>query len=356
MKNKNINYQILFCLLLVGFYACKSSTNKEHSEKRIITDMAGRKVEIPEKITSIFIDRHSATLVYAFDTAITVNAVFKYNDTEKKYLKPCFYKNKPYVIEGGSDEEIVRLHPDVIFSSQFITKENVDKANQLQERVHIPVIFIDMKINRYKEAFTFVGKLLDKPEKAKELSEFVQRYIDSIPIKATKIPADKKQRVYYAEGIDGLKTDPTGSVHSLLLDSVGVVNVAQVEVLSGKGMTDVSLEQVYVWNPEIILVWSGNFDDMYSYKAIETNPIWKNLSAVKNHKVYQVPWKPFGWIDRPPGVNRIIGYIWLAHLMHPDIYPFDMVKITKEYFQKFFHYSMTDKEAIEILNPQPKIR
>ena len=354
MKNKS-SY-ILICILVIGLYSCKNSTRHNQIAKRVITDMAGRKVEIPEKITSIFIDRHSATLVYAYDTAITVNAVFQYNDTEKKYLKPSFYKDKPYVIEGGSDEEIVRLHPDVIFSSQFITQENIDKANKLQERIHIPVVFIDMNISHYKEAFTFVGQLLGKPEKAKELSEFVHHYVDSIPIKASRIHNAQKQRVYYAEGIDGLKTDPIGSVHSLLLDSVGVMNVAQVEVLSGKGMTDVSMEQVYAWNPEIILVWSGNFDDMYSFKAIETSSLWKNLAAVKNHKVYQVPWRPFGWIDRPPGVNRLIGYVWLAHLMHPDIYPFDMVKITKEYFQKFVHYSMSDKEAMEILNPRPLLQ
>ena len=63
------------------------------------------------------------------------------------------------------------------------------------------------------------------------------------------------QRIYYAEGMKGLNTDPSGSVHSLLIDLAGGVNVAQTDILPGKGMTDVSLEQIYRWNPDLILVW-----------------------------------------------------------------------------------------------------
>jgi iron complex transport system substrate-binding protein len=65
---------------------------------------------------------------------------------------------------------------------------------------------------------------------------------------------------------------------------------------------------------------------------------------------------PFGWIDRPPGINRLMGFIWLSNLLYPDIYNYkDLTGITKEFFLKFHHYNMTDEEALEILNPQPEI-
>jgi len=351
---RQLIYSVLGLLFLV-LCGCSGGKTGSKGGTRIITDMAGRQVEIPDSVRSVFIDRHSATLVYAFDTVMTVNVVFHYNDSEKKYLKKSFYEGKPYVIEEGSDEEIVRLKPDIILYANDLSPQKIDQANKLQAKLHIPVVLVDMRVNRYKEIFRFVGNLLHKQAKAEELAEFVHHYIDSIPAVAGEIPADKRHRVYYAEGDDGLRTDPTGSVHSVLLDSIGVKNVAEVEVLSGKGMTVVSMEQLYVWQPEIILVWSGNFDEMSSYKAVKTSPKWKLLHAVKNNKVYQVPWRPFGWIDRPPGVNRIIGYIWLAHLMYPERFPFDMVKVAKEYFHKFYHYNLSDSEAKELLNPQPKI-
>lgn len=352
MRNPSVYSIVLLLLVLV---ACNGVKNGGKGKARIITDMAGRKVEVPDTIRSVFIDRHSATLIYAFDTAITVNAVFHYNDSEKKYLKKSFYEDKPYVIEAGSEEEMVRLKPDIILYSNTLTPKDIDEANKLQAKLHIPVVLVDMQVNRYKDVFRFVGNLLHKPQKAEELAGFVRQYVDSIPIKAREIPVNLRHTVYYAEGDDGLRTDPAGSVHSLLLDSVGLKNVAQVEVLSGKGMTAVSIEQLYVWQPEIILVWSGNFDDMSSYKTIETSSKWKFLKAVKENKVYQVPWKPFGWIDRPPGVNRIIGYVWLANLMYPKYFPFDMVKVTEEYFSKFYHYKLSDSEARTLLDPQPQI-
>lgn len=347
-------YMLIFALVCLA--GCKPSSQKEKKPMRVITDMAGRKVEIPEKITSIFIDRHSALLVYAFDTVITVNKVFQYNETEKKYLKRSFYENKPYVIEDGADEEIMKLHPDIVLYSQLLTPQNIDKANRLQAKIHIPVVMLDVRIDRYKEIFTFVGGLLGKEDKALELTGFVRKYIDSIPEKAKMIPQKLRHRVYYAEGMNGLQTDPSGSIHSLLLDSVGAVNVAQADVLPEKGMTNVSMEQVYKWNPEIILAWSGNFDGLDSYRTIKTNSVWANIAAVKKHMIYQVPWRPFGWIDRPPGVNRLIGYVWLAHLLYPDVFRFDVNAIAREYFKIFFHYDMSEVEANEILNPQPSIR
>jgi iron complex transport system substrate-binding protein len=114
-------------------------------------------------------------------------------------------------------------------------------------------------------------------------------------------------------------------------------------------MTGVSLEQIYQWNPDIILVWSGNFDGMDSYREIRTSVKWRNLDAVKRNAVYQVPWRPFGWIDRPPGMNRLIGVVWLANLLYPDVFPYDMVAVVKEFFLKFYHYNMSDEEAQKII-------
>lgn len=337
------------------FSSCQYKPGKEKvSATRVITDMAGREVKIPDTIHSVFIDRHSAQMLYAFDTAMTVNRVFNYNETEKKYLKASFYAAKPYVIEGAT-EEIIRLKPDVVIYSQELTKANIEEANVLQAKINIPVILLDMKIDQYKEILIFVGKLLHKPDKANELLAFVKTYIDSIPLKAQAIAERDKKRIYYAEGMKGMKTDPSGSVHSLLIDSVGAKNVATVDLLPGKGMTNVSMEQIYAWNPDIVLVWSGNFDGMDSYKFIKSNAVWSQLRAVKQKQVYQVPWRPFGWIDRPPGINRLIGYIWLSHLLYPDIYKVDMASVTKEFFHKFYHYDMSDKEVLEITDPQPVI-
>ena len=40
--------------------------------------------------------------------------------------------------------------------------------------------------------------------------------------------------------------------------------------------------------------------------------------AVREKRVYLSPTAPFGWIDRPPSLNRVIGLKWLAGLFYPE--------------------------------------
>jgi iron complex transport system substrate-binding protein len=356
MTSKQRLHTIVFCLsvaaLTLFISGCGRSSRTAKGEHRTITDMAGRKVEIPVRIDGVFIGRHTVHALYAFDTAITVNNVFRYSETEKKYLKPSFYEGKPYALEDAS-EEIVRLAPDIILFADFLTPGNIEQADNLQKKLQIPVVLMDNDILNYKNMLAFLGDLLHKKEKADELIAFIETYIDPMLEKAKTIPDGQKKRIYYAEGMKGLNTDPSGSVHSLLIDLTGGVNVAKTDILQGKGMTGVSLEQIYRWNPDLILVWSGNFDGMDSYREIRSSTAWQNLKAVKQNAVYQVPWRPFGWIDRPPGINRIIGAVWLANLLYPDLFQYDMTAVAKEFFLKFCHYSMSDEEIREILNIQP---
>lgn len=315
--------------------------------------MAGRSHRIPAKIERVYAGRHPIHAIYAFDTVCTVNNVFRYTETEKKYLKPSFYEGKPYALEDAA-EEIIRLRPDIILLADYLTPENIERADRLQEKVQLPVVLADNDFLKYTEILTFMGELFDNHERAAELCTFIAEYVNPVMEKAKTIAADRRKRIYYAEGMKGLNTDPQGSVHSLLINLCGGVNIAITDLLAGKGMTSVSMEQILAWNPDVVLVWSGNFDSLDSYREIMTSDVWAQLDAVKNGEVYQVPWRPFGWIDRPPGMNRLIGLIWLANILYPDEFQYDTNSIAKEFFIKFWHYEMSDEEIKEIMNPKYK--
>ena len=351
-------FPILIAFLLS---ACDNTPKKQANtaEKVTITDMAGRKVSVPKQIKHAFIDRSSVHLIYALDTLLPVNRVFNYNESEKKYLKKGFYEGKPYVT-GSPIEEIIKLHPDVILFTVSLQNDTerakeTEKANALQRKTKIPVVLFSGEFQQYTEAISLLGTLLHKEEKAKELNAFIEKYCYSIPKIVATIPANERKTIYYAEGMNGLQTEPPTSLHSYLINYTGGKNIAEVELLPGKGKTNVSIEQIYNWNPDMILVWSGNFDDLYSYKAIRQEKIWQQLRAVKENQVYQVPWRPFGWIDRPPGLGRVMGSIWLASLTYPNYFKADLVPITQEFFKKFYHYDMDYIETRDIISAQPDI-
>ena len=338
------------CLLVIMLVAFKSYTFSQ-SKTRIITDLGGRKVEIPSKINTVFVDKHCAMLVYSVAPEMAVNYVFKVSDAAKQYLPKDYYENKPYT--DGAAEEIIKLHPDIVFMADELSPLIIDKANKMQAKVNIPVVLLEMNMFKYKEDLAFMGDILGKQKEANVISDFVKTYLDKIQELAKQIPEKDKLKIYYAEGPNGLNTDPSGSKHSQIIDFVGATNVAKVGIVPGMGMSQASMEQVLIWQPEIILVWTGNAEHLVTYNYVTTDPLWSKIDAVKKNQVYQIPWLPFGWFDRPPGTNRIIGCIWTANLLYPNIYKFDMVKVTQEYFQKFYHFNLSEADAKKLLNPKP---
>ncbi len=78
---------------------------------------------------------------------------------------------------------------------------------------------------------------------------------------------------------------------------MGAVNVAGG--VRG-GLATVSLEQVLVWNPEVIITIDQDFAAI-----VRNDPSWAAVSAVREGRVHLSPKMPFGWVDFPPAVNRL---------------------------------------------------
>ena len=56
--------------------------------------------------------------------------------------------------------------------------------------------------------------------------------------------------------------------------------------------------------------------------------VWQNpygrACRRAQRRVHLSPQLPFGWVDYPPGVNRLIGPWWLANLVYPQLFPDDL--------------------------------
>ena len=164
--------------------------------------------------------------------------------------------------------------------------------------------------------------------------------------KADSLPESEKKTVYYAEGDDGLQTNPSHSAHGQLIDIVGGINVADAANQGNTtGGIQVSMEQVISWNPDIIITTDPEF-----YAKVYDDPNWAQIKAVQNKEVYLSPQSPFKWFDRPVGANMIIGVPWTAKVIYPELYQdIDMVEATKEFYSNFYHIDLSDGEAKQML-------
>ncbi|RKD90396.1 ABC transporter substrate-binding protein [Mangrovibacterium diazotrophicum] len=341
--------QLLWALLLF----C-SALQVQAAGSRIVTDMQGRAVEVPENVESVFTDRFASLIVFALDPDLLCNYTFPVGELAKQYISPAYMSGKVY--SRNSDEEILKQKPDVIILGNMTGSDDPD---ELQERLKIPVLMINFRLNDYPRTFQFLGELLHREEKASPILQFLDDYIVSLNRKFSKIPEDKKPRVYYAEGMKGLNTEPSNSFHSQVIDYLGATNVADIQLGGMHGMTPVSMEQVMNWNPDVILVWSGmpagmtmggkKSTDSNTMTHIRTNPLWSGISAVNQSQLYQIPALPFGWFDRPPSSNCIAGVLWTARVLYPEQLDFDVDQALLEYFQLFYHVELSKQQLTHLL-------
>lgn len=359
---------LLAVSLDLGVAGCAQSTGDAGSAQagsaatqtastRVYTDDGGREVEIPtaENIDSIYFTGASAQIyLYTLAPELACGTTMEFTDAELEYL-PEGTGDLPYLgtVSGGGElnpEAIVDAGPDIIFDVTMggITDSDVSNDDDLQEQTGIPVLLFDGDINGIPELYEKLGDVLGRENRAKELSDYCKQALSAVEDAVSDIPEDEKVSVYYAEGSEGLQTEPSSSVHALFLEMSGAHNVADVEAQSGKGQGDVSMEQVLAWDPEVIIAWDdvvrGGADEL-----IRTDPNWANITAVKNGRVYTMCNTPFSWCDRPPAVNRVLGIQWVANMLYPDRYDVDMMDVTKEFYKLFYEVDLTDEQAQELL-------
>lgn len=340
-----------------GGDAAVDATSAQQSATVTVVDDGGRENTIPagESLTSVYCTSPIAE-IYLFTLApeLAAGANSDYTESQLEYL-PANVKDLPSygtMANGGTlnTEAIMAAGVQVILNvaSADVTQSDIDTANALQEQTGIPVLLFNGSIEKTPETYRAIGDVLGQPERAEEMASYLEGVYTEVTEAVAKVPEEERVSVYYAEGPDGLKTEPENSSHFATFKEAGAKDVAVCDNTKGSGMTQVSLENVIAWNPEVIISWDdeerGGADDL-----IRASADWQSIDAVQNGRVYTIPSVPFMWGDRPPSVTRYIGMQWLANLLYPDVYDVDMVQETKDFYSLFFSVDLTDEEAEKIL-------
>jgi iron complex transport system substrate-binding protein len=97
-------------------------------------------------------------------------------------------------------------------------------------------------------------------------------------------------------------------------------------------LANVSIEQVLLWNPDVIITIDQDFA-----ATVLSDPTWAPVAAVRARRVHLSPKLPFGWVDFPPTVNRLIGLWWLGKILYPDLFPEDLRMLTREFYARYYH-------------------
>jgi iron complex transport system substrate-binding protein len=344
-------------VFLAGCGPVKATADSVILGKRTVTDDAGREVEIPtaDNIKSVFF---TSALAQVYITSLAPDLLggtaSKFDESQLRFLPPGV-EDLPYLgtIHNNGEidrESLLTEDIDIMFSISGVglTRQNISEAESLQAQTGIPCLLVDGSFTKIPDAFRFLGDILGRAERAEELARYCEKSYKAVHDVVATIPASERISVYYAEGPEGLQTEPETSQHMLGFLEAGALCAAKCEETYGGGMTDVSLEQVLAWDPEVIIAWDTNIRGG-AYEDILANPDWSQIKAVKDRRVYAMPNEPWAWCDRPPGVNRIIGIHWVANLLYPDVYDVDMKEIVREFFRVMYEVDIDDETILELL-------
>lgn len=355
---------LLILILATAISGCTDQTQQsivqqeETVETVEITDMLGRNLTVPSEIDSV-VTATGPYSILVYMLAPEKLAGWNTFTPVDHMLMDERYTSLPVVGSWGSAqtanyETVIGLDPEIVIEGYTVSK-NGQISEQVIERQEkfgsIPVVAINgsiIAIADGDDTIEYLGQLLDCEEQAAAFTNFRSSVLNDIQDKVGDIPDDEKVRVYYAEGSTGLKSDPSGSLHSEVITICGGINVADCQVTPGMGMTPVSIEQVAEWDPEVILTTDSEF-----YNSVYSDPLWANIDAVQKERVYLAPQNPFCWIDRPYGVHRVIGAAWTANVLYPELFSdTELEELTTKFYSEFFHYDLSDEEMDNLLHPE----
>jgi iron complex transport system substrate-binding protein len=313
-------------------------------------DSAERYVVLPDRIGRVMAaDQSAAVLVFVLAPEKLVGWSRPLTREQRAYL-PAKFARLPVAghLTGPTPtvaaDAVGRLRPDLIIETGVVSPEAAARADAIQQQTRIPYILLDGGIQQIPDTLATVGAMLGVAERGQDLAHSARAAIDGLRGRLLITESTERPLVYYGRGFDGLETGLARSQAMAAIDQAGVINVA-ARLGSGE-LTRVTREQIFEWNPAIIIAQQRSF-----YNALQRDRGWRGLDAVTKKRDYLAPAEPFGWIDDPPGVNRIIGLPWLSALCYPDVYQEDLRASVREFYDQFYRIKLSDRQLEALVRP-----
>jgi iron complex transport system substrate-binding protein len=310
------------------------------------TDGAGRAVPAPSRVERVFpAGPPAAIFLYTLAPELLLGWPRANRPEEREFLLPDV-GSRPEVgrITGRGNtanlEVVLALKPDLILDVGSTSPTYISLADRVQQQTGIPYALLDGRFDGIAQAYRTLGALIGRPPQGEEFARIAETTMTTVTQRIGAILPGQRPRVYYARGPRGLETGLGGSIN------VETIELLAQNVAGGThgGLATVSIEQVLLWNPDVIITIDQEFA-----ANVRNDPAWAPVKAVRDGRVHLSPKLPFGWVDFPPCVNRLIGLSWLAKLLYPDLFPEDLRALTREFYARFYHVTPSDAQIDRVL-------
>ena len=360
---------LLSVLLLIGALSgCAGTASTEPEEDTVetitVVDHAGNEVTLPKTIERIAVCNIlplPSVLAVFFDSADKIVAMAPSSMTaaENSLLSELY----PEILHadtsaiGASDvntEELMKLDPQVVFynASSPQLGETLRKAGF--NAVAISVNKWDYNavetLNQWLDLLTQIfGDSTN--ERAKQVREYSEKSMDLVNERTAGLSEEERAKVFFLfqYSDESIVTSGQHFFGQWWADAIGADNVASE--LQEDNSVKVTLEQIYAWNPEQILITNfttaGPVD---LYNSTFGSYDWSGIQAVQDQKVYKMPLGMYR--SYTPGIDTPITLLWLAKTVYPEQFEdLDVLEETVKYYRDIFGVELTAQQAESIFAP-----
>jgi iron complex transport system substrate-binding protein len=310
-----------------------------------ITDYAGRTVSINGTIDGI-----ASNYPIATEAILFLGGEEKLTGADSSCISNSFITTLyPKLLEitdlgypwSTSIEQIVDLSPSV-FVAAGSSEELADELTALG----VPTVCLSFETpDDFNYALTVIGQLLNNKEKANSAVQYYSDMTQSIVEKTQNLDETSKPSVmfisYGSQKKYTLKTPGQGMLQNNLIEMSGGISVSADQP---GGWNEISMEQVALWDPDIIIVtsYASNVTTTDIKNQIMADDTWNVAAAKRDGKVYAFAEDWEAWDSPTP--KWILGLCWLGKFIQPEVFAsFDLTVTAGEFYQTY--YGITYEEA-----------
>ena len=331
-------------------------------DTHIVVDHAGYEVEVPNQIERIAVCNIlplPSVLAVFFDSAekivgMTEGSLTAAQNSLLGELYPELLEAETGYFESNSVnvEELMKLNPDVVFYG----KSDVEVGEQLRNAgfAAVAISVNDWDYNAIETLdhwIALLGEIFPDNDKTEVVSAYSKQMYDLVQERVADIPDEERERAFFLFKYSDTSIMTSGAKFfgQWWADAIGAVNVAGE--LTTDNSVAVNMEQVYAWNPSVILI--TNFtpagpDDLYNNTVGVYD--WSAIDAVQGRRVYKMPLGMYR--SYTPGADTPVTLLWLAKTIYPAYFEdVDILAETKAYYKEVFGVELTDSQAESIFAP-----
>lgn len=334
-----------------------SKADNQLSGTHVVVDHAGNQVEVPNKIERVVIDQIPILSTYMAYFKGSAPHIVGYSGSFKETISETALKNiAPELLESSdtvyaqSDlniEEIIKLKPDVIFYNANNKEHAQILASSGIPSIGFATVGADSPadpIERYKQWLMLLEDVFGEKGKMDGFIEAGDKIVIDVKNRIENIPQDKRpSSMILFKLIDGVpQVSGKGVFGDYWLQHLGVKNVAE----EAKGFAQVSFEQIYKWNPQILFINGPGLLKLNRQDVIENKVEgidFSTIQAVKDERVYNTTLGMWNWFTPNPDAPLVLA--WLACNTYPEEFSdYPLETVIRDYYKNFYGYEITDEE------------